>query len=46
MVHVSIDDGATWQAAHLEPPHGREWQRFFNTGDADLSRQTGTRRAR
>ena len=28
MVHVSIDGGATWQAAQLEPPHGREWQRF------------------
>ncbi|MBV9239820.1 MAG: molybdopterin-dependent oxidoreductase [Xanthobacteraceae bacterium] len=27
-VEVSKDDGATWAAAALEPPRGREWQRF------------------
>jgi DMSO/TMAO reductase YedYZ molybdopterin-dependent catalytic subunit len=27
-VHVRTDDAATWRAAELEPPRGREWQRF------------------
>jgi DMSO/TMAO reductase YedYZ molybdopterin-dependent catalytic subunit len=27
-VTVSFDAGATWSAAELEAPHGREWQRF------------------
>lgn len=27
-VEISVDDGATWRQAELEPPRGREWQRF------------------
>jgi DMSO/TMAO reductase YedYZ molybdopterin-dependent catalytic subunit len=27
-VHVRADDTATWRPAELEPPRGREWQRF------------------
>jgi DMSO/TMAO reductase YedYZ molybdopterin-dependent catalytic subunit len=27
-VHVRTDDAGTWRAADLEPPRGREWQRF------------------
>jgi molybdenum-dependent oxidoreductase-like protein len=27
-VYVRTDDTAIWRAAELEPPHGREWQRF------------------
>ena len=27
-VYVRTDDAATWQRAELEPPRGREWQRF------------------
>jgi DMSO/TMAO reductase YedYZ molybdopterin-dependent catalytic subunit len=27
-VHVRADDAATWRPAELEPPRGREWQRF------------------
>jgi DMSO/TMAO reductase YedYZ molybdopterin-dependent catalytic subunit len=27
-VHIRADDAATWRRAELEPPRGREWQRF------------------
>ncbi|MCL5999169.1 MAG: hypothetical protein M1546_24365 [Chloroflexi bacterium] len=27
-VYLRTDDGAIWRPAELEPPHGREWQRF------------------
>jgi DMSO/TMAO reductase YedYZ molybdopterin-dependent catalytic subunit len=27
-VYVRTDDAATWRAAEVEPPRGREWQRF------------------
>jgi DMSO/TMAO reductase YedYZ molybdopterin-dependent catalytic subunit len=27
-VHVRTDNAATWRAAEVEPPRGREWQRF------------------
>jgi DMSO/TMAO reductase YedYZ molybdopterin-dependent catalytic subunit len=27
-VHVRADEAATWRPAELEPPRGREWQRF------------------
>jgi hypothetical protein len=27
-VYIRADDAATWRAAELEPPGGREWQRF------------------
>ena len=27
-VFVRTDDPATWRRAELEPPRGREWQRF------------------
>jgi DMSO/TMAO reductase YedYZ molybdopterin-dependent catalytic subunit len=28
-VHVRAGDAATWRPAELEPPRGREWQRFW-----------------
>jgi DMSO/TMAO reductase YedYZ molybdopterin-dependent catalytic subunit len=27
-VYIRVDDAATWRAAELEPPRGREWRRF------------------
>jgi DMSO/TMAO reductase YedYZ molybdopterin-dependent catalytic subunit len=27
-VYIRTDDAAAWRRAELEPPHGREWQRF------------------
>jgi hypothetical protein len=27
-VLVRADDAATWRSAEVEPPRGREWQRF------------------
>jgi len=27
-IDVRVEDAMTWRAADLEPPHGREWQRF------------------
>jgi DMSO/TMAO reductase YedYZ molybdopterin-dependent catalytic subunit len=28
-VDITVDDGATWLPAQLEPARGREWQRFW-----------------
>ena len=40
-VHIRADGGATWLAAELEPPRGREWQRFSIRLHPAASRPSG-----